>query len=171
MPRDLEAEADDEKPDTEHQHLLALAVTRDTRGDGVEPRARRPAVDESDAEEQEPGRKRAEEKVLERRLVGADLLAPHAGQHVHRDRHHLESEKDHDEVGRRGHHHHPRRREQHQRVILAPAHGGGGEKVDRHQNGENTRDAEQQIEEHRVLVDDEGTAEEDSRDKRPKSTK
>ena len=77
------------------------------------------AVDPGDAVEQERGGERAQQEVLERRFVGALVVAQVAGQHVAGDRGDLQADEDHDQLVGRRHHALAGDREQQQRVVLA----------------------------------------------------
>ena len=91
-------------------------VLHDVVADRREVRRPRGAVDERDPVQQEPGRERAKQEVLERGLRRARAATVHAREHVHGDRHHLDAEEHDHEVARGGHDHHAGRREQHEHV-------------------------------------------------------
>ena len=76
------------------------------------------AIDQRDAVEQETRRERPDQEILERRLGRERVRPVEAGEHVDRDRHHLEPEKQDDEVLRPAEEHHAGGREQHERVVL-----------------------------------------------------
>ena len=84
--RHLEAEADQQERHAE-QHERLERPAGDRVGDHVEPRAAGGAVEERHAVEQEPARERAEQEVLHRRLVRAQVAAQQPRQHVDPDRH------------------------------------------------------------------------------------
>ena len=149
--RHLEPEADEDEGETEEQEGREPVACDRLRHD-VEPGAPCGAVEEGDPVEQEPGREGAEQEVLERRLVRADLLPEHADQHVDRHRHDLEREEDHDQVVGRGHEHHAARREQHERVVLARRQRVQAEEVDGEEDGEGRGGDQEEREEERVAV-------------------
>jgi hypothetical protein len=98
------------------------------------------AVHQRDAVEQEPRGEGADQEVLERGL-GAERIHPVvAGQDVHRDRHHLEAEEEHDQVFGAGEEHHPDGGEQHQRVVLRRQEPLPLEIPEREQNGAGGRE-------------------------------
>ena len=119
--RHLEREADEQQAERQQlhrrrRHRLRRHAALPMRSSRVLPVS---AVGERDAVEEERARERAEQEVLERRLGRRRRVAADAGQHVDRERQHLEREEDDQQVGRRRHQHHAGEREQHQRVVLA----------------------------------------------------
>ena len=123
--RHLEREADEQQADGDaaaaaSAAIACAAIRLPMRSSRVLPVS---AVGERDAVEEERARERAEQEVLERRLGGRRRVAADAGEHVDRERQHLEREEDDEQVRRRRHQHHAGDGEQHQRVVLAAAAG------------------------------------------------
>jgi hypothetical protein len=156
--RDLEPERDHEHRDAGQQHR-ARGGGRHRRGDLVEPERPGRSIDERDAVEQESGRERAEQEVLHRRFVRAALRPPRAREHVDADRHHLEAEKNDDEVGRRRHHDHAGDRERDEAVVVAGRDARALEVRHRHQHDEDAGDEEDHREEDAVGVEGERAVE------------
>ena len=118
--RDLEREADDHQADREQLHRRRRSGLRGHEaGDAIEPCAARQPVGERNAVQEKRAGERAEQEVLERRFRRRRRVAADACQHVHRERQHLEREKDDEEIRRRRHQHHAGRGEEHQCVVLA----------------------------------------------------
>ena len=81
-------------------------------------RARQP-VHQRHAVEQDAERERAEQEILDRRLVRSLVRLDEAGQDVERHRHRLEADEDGDEIDAARHDHHAERGAEDQEVVLA----------------------------------------------------
>ena len=67
---------------------------------------------------QDPGAKRAEKDVFQRRFIRTLFAAQEPGQHVEAERHGLQPEEHHDQVNARGHEHHSDTRKEQKRVVF-----------------------------------------------------
>ena len=116
--RDLEAEAHQHQPAAEDGQAQVVAALAQRARDVAERRAAGEAVQQRHAHEQERRGESAQQQVLEAGLAAAHVAAHAAGQHVHRQAHHLDAQEDREQVRGRGQHHHAQDREQQQRVEL-----------------------------------------------------
>ena len=82
-------------------------------------RGSRGAINQRDAVEEKSGGKRAQQKILHGRFVGARNVAAIAGQNVGGDGAGLEPDEGGHQFGGAGHHAHARRGKEHQRVVFA----------------------------------------------------
>ena len=121
---DLEQQADGEQRDAEEQQRLAAerhvpARAADRAGDGRQADGVGVAVDEGRAEEEERRRERAEQEVLQARLLGQQAAATGEAAHqVERQRQDLERDEHRQQVVRGGEQQHAADREQQQREDL-----------------------------------------------------
>ena len=106
---DLEGEADEHEDDPADQQRVDRQRAAHRLGDLRELGVPGLAVHQRHPEEEERGGEGAEQQVLDRRLLGALLLAGESAQDVERDREQLDGEEDDHEAGGAGQQHHPHR--------------------------------------------------------------
>jgi hypothetical protein len=139
----------------EQEHRIARQVTlRDGEHDGLEVRASAHAVDDRHAVEKEADRECTNDKVLERRLVAEKVTAAKRHEHVDRETHELDTQKDrYQVVGGNQHDHAHGREEQHGEELAAVE--TEPSKIRRgHQHRAECRNRHHDREEKRVAVDD-----------------
>ena len=118
--RNLEAEADEQEHQPEHQADAGAALRRQIRdfGDAGEADRAGEAVDQRGAVEQHARRQRAQHEILQARFRRLGAVAVEGGDDVERERHQLEAEIKRDQVGRRDQQQHAERRQQEQRAVF-----------------------------------------------------
>ena len=116
---DLEQQADGEHAHADQQQRAVADVVADRLVDRRELHRAGVAVEQRDAVEEEAGGERAEQEVLERRLLAEQpAAAGQPAQQVERQREHLERHEHRQQVVGRREQHHAADREHHQRVDL-----------------------------------------------------
>ena len=114
----LEGEADSHEDDAEQDQRIRARRLAQALGDLGDDGRARAAVDERHAVEHERAGEPADEEVLGRRLLGAEVGAREPAHDVEGDREQLQTEEDGDQRGGRGEHHHPDHRGHGQDVKL-----------------------------------------------------
>ena len=108
----LEREAHEQQCQSAHQQWIRAEIARlDDRGHLCEVRRAGRAVHQRHAVQQEASRECAEQEILQRGLGGACPAAIKPGEHVDRERHELDAEKDQHQVARADEQQHAGRRE------------------------------------------------------------
>ena len=152
---DLECEADQQEKPAADQIKRPIAWLFDEKvGDQIEVRRASGTVDQSDAIEEKPRGKSAHDKILHRRFAGASARAPHAGQHVNRDGHGFQTEKENQQIVGGGHDYHADGREKNQRVKFAFMDTGLAQIIDRRENRERGRQQKNQRKIKRKAIED-----------------
>ena len=137
---DLEEQADRDHDEAAQQQTLRAGVGRDGRVELREAHAPGVAVEQRDAVEHDGRGQRAEQEVLERRLLAEQATtARHRGQQVQRQREDLDGHEQHQQVVGGDEQHHAEDREHQQRedlrVLAAQALGLALERRARHRGG------------------------------------
>ena len=124
---DLEQQADREHAHADEQQRLVGGVVADRLVDAGELHRAGEAVDQRDAVQEEAGRERAEQEVLERGLLAEQATAPgEPAEQVQRQREHLERDEHGQQVVGRGEQQHAADREHRERVDLGVVQALGG---------------------------------------------
>ncbi len=147
----LEAQSHQHERDAE-EHERFQGPRRDDVRDDVQARRAGRAVEERHPVEQEAAREGAQQEVLHRRLVRAQVAPQHAGQHVEAHRHGLEGDEEHDEVVGEDQEHHAGRGEQDQGVVVARRQAPLAYEVDRHEERQGRAQADHHGEEETVAI-------------------
>ena len=122
-----------------------------TSDDGETQAARR-AVDEAHAEEEDRGRRRAQDEVFDRRLARKRVALAKSYEHIERNRHQFKTDIHREEVVRRRHHTHAEHGEDEDRIELRARAQEPLHVVARKQHDERRADEEELLEEHGVIV-------------------
>ena len=114
--RHLEPEPDEQKADRQQMHRSRRhRLLGHERPDAVEPCRPGQSIGEGNPIQKERARERTQQEIFQRRLGGCAGITANARQNIDSQRQHFERQKDHKEVGRRGHEHHAGKRKQHER--------------------------------------------------------
>ena len=154
--RNLEAEAREQEHQPEHQPDAALPRGL---GDAGERHVAGEAVDQRAAVQQHARRQRAEHEILQPGLRRTHVVAVRRGDHVERKAHQLEAEIERDQVAGRDQHAHAGGREQDQDRVFEGPLVLLRLIVERHDDGEGGACEGQDLQEPRVVVEDEAAAE------------
>jgi hypothetical protein len=156
---DLEREACQQKHDTQRNNWFdSFCLGKALRNLGERARAERP-VDEAHAVEQDGGRDKDQQQVLERRLAGSRIVLRVAHKHDQRQARQLQTEEDREELGGRREQHATEDRPDDQRVELSGPRRELGHGVDRHEQHKHADADEEQLEEGRQRIDLDDSAE------------
>lgn len=149
--RQLEEDAGkDERHADDAERREELRAAHDRR----KAQAARRAVDEADAEEEDRGRRRAQDEVLDRRLARKRIALAESDEHIEGDRHKLQPDVKREEVVRRSHDAHAEHGEDEDRVELRTRTQKPFNIVARKEHDERCAQNEELLEEDGVIVHD-----------------
>ncbi len=153
--RDLEAEADEQQREPGHQRARSRTGCCCARNCEIPVSEVVPVApyDERDPVQEDRRRERAEHEVLDAGFLRAQPAAVECGEHVQRNRQHLEREEHDDQVVRGGHDDHAEAGEEHQREVLGRFELLATQVGDGHQQRERGRDDDEDPEVHAEAVD------------------
>jgi hypothetical protein len=128
------------------------AFSRHVAADAIEARAAGQRVRQRDPIEKESTREGAEQEVLEGPFGARRIVAPHAGEHVDRQRENLQGQEDEQQVGCDRHDHHAGNRKQRDRVVLTGGQVLSLDRGTRERNREHADDDERGRDEQAEIV-------------------